>query len=190
MDTRYWGPSGWELFHLIAFKSENPEKILGMMKDVLPCKFCRESTAQYTEELPLKEDPGKWLYDIHNKVNQKLRSQCMNDPQVINPGPDPSFDEIKKRYEFLKPSKVPGRDFLFSIAANYPEIPLQEQKEVQQKFLSALSETYPFKSLQEVFRRYLSQNSPNLENQQTYMKWMYGLLDKLSEKLLVNIPSY
>ncbi|NDB84676.1 MAG: hypothetical protein EB127_18525, partial [Alphaproteobacteria bacterium] len=154
MDTRYWGPSGWELFHLIAFKSENPEKILGMMKDVLPCKFCRESTAQYTEELPLKGDPGKWLYDIHNKVNQKLRSQCMNDPQVINPGPDPSFDEIKKRYESLKPSKVPGRDFLFSIAANYPEIPLQEQKEVQQKFLSALSETYPFKSLQEVFREF------------------------------------
>lgn len=189
-DTRYWGPSGWELFHLIAFKSENPEKILGMMKDVLPCKFCRESTAQYTEELPLKEDPGKWLYDIHNKVNQKLRSQCMNDPQVINPGPDPSFDEIKKRYQSLKPSKVPGRDFLFSIAANYPEIPLQEQKEVQQKFLSALSETYPFKSLQEVFRRYLSQNSPNLENQQTYMKWMYGLLEKLSEKIDVKIPSY
>ena len=190
MDTRYWGPSGWELFHLIAFKSTNPEKILEMMKDILPCKFCRESTAQYVKELPLKGDPGKWLYDIHNKVNHKLRSQCVDDPLVINPGPDPSFEEIKKRYDSLKPSKVPGRDFLFSIAANYPDIPLQEQKEVQQKFLIALSEKYPFKYLQETFKKYITDTQPNLENQKTYMKWMYDLLKKLSEKIHAKIPSY
>lgn len=189
-DTRYWGPSGWELFHLIAFKSTNPEKILEMMKDILPCKFCRESTAQYVKELPLKGDPGKWLYDIHNKVNHKLRSQCVDDPLVINPGPDPSFEEIKKRYDSLKPSKVPGRDFLFSIASNYPDIPLQEQKEVQQKFLIALSEKYPFKSLQETFKKYITDTQPNLENQKTYMKWMYDLLKKLSEKIHAKIPSY
>ena len=55
---------------------------------------------------------------MHNKVNNKLRTQCADDPAVINPGPDPSFEEIKKRYDEMKPNNVPGRDFLFSVAVN------------------------------------------------------------------------
>lgn len=190
MDTRFWGPSGWQLFHLIAFQSPHPEELLLMIKDILPCRFCRESTTQFTHELPLKGDPGKWLYDLHNKVNHKLRTQAKDDPTVIDPGPDPSFEEIKKRYEKLKPFSVPGRDFLFSVSVNYPDNPEPDQMATQRRFLKLLSETYPFYSLRKVFDDYHSAHIPALENRKAYMKWMYGLLAALSKKVGVRIPSY
>ena len=118
MDTRFWGPSAWQLFHLIAFKADHPDDVLNQMKDILPCRFCRESTTQFVKEHPLRGDPGKWLYDLHNRVNDKLRSQCKDDPAVADPGPDPSFAEVKAKYMALKSTAVPGRDFLFSIAVN------------------------------------------------------------------------
>jgi hypothetical protein len=190
IDTRYWGPSGWQLFHLIAFRSPHPEELLLMIKDVLPCRFCRESTTQYTHELPMKGDPGKWLYDLHNKVNHKLRTQCKDDPTIVNPGPDPSFEEIKKRYMSMKMTQVPGRDFLFSVAVNYPDDPEPDQMAVQRRFLSLLADVYPFSELRTVFQKYHSQNVPELQNRKAYMKWMYGLLMSLSKKVGINIPSY
>jgi len=123
MDTRFWGPSAWQLFHLVAFRSEHPDDVLNAMKDILPCKFCRESTTQFVKDHPLRGDPGRWLYDIHNKVNNKLRKQAETDPTVVNPGDDPTFEEVKQRYMAMKPTQVPGRDFLFVVAANYPEHP-------------------------------------------------------------------
>lgn len=186
MDTRFWGPSGWQLFHLIAFRSENSTEFLESIDDILPCKFCRESTAQFMKELPLKGDPGKWMFDLHNMVNNKLRTQCRNDPAVIDPGPDPDFEDVKKKYESLKPKQIPGRDFLFSIAVNYPEQPTDEQMSVQRKFLNRLSKVFPFVT----FEKYIESNPANLESQKTYMKWMYGLLTHLSKKFHVSIPSY
>jgi hypothetical protein len=190
IDTRYFGPSGWQLFHLIAFRSPHPEEVLLMIKDVLPCRFCRESTAQFTRELPLKGDPGKWLYDLHNKVNHKLRTQCKDDPTIVNPGPDPSFEEVKERYMKMKPTNVPGRDFLFSVAVNYPDEPEPEQMAIQRRFLQLLADVYPFQELREVYDDYHSRHIPALENRKAYMKWMYGLLLALSKKIGIRIPSY
>jgi hypothetical protein len=85
MDTRFFGPPAWQLFHLIAFRSDHPDDVLNMMKDVMPCRFCRESTTQFVKEHPLRGDPGKWLYEIHNMVNDKLRTQAKTDPSVILP---------------------------------------------------------------------------------------------------------
>jgi hypothetical protein len=126
-DTTWWGPSAWQLFHLIAFMSPNPQQTLLEMKEMLPCKFCRASTAEFVKQHPLKGDPGKWLYDIHNMVNNKLRTQCADNPEVRDPGPDPSFEEVKKRYMAMKPTAVPGRDFLFAVASNYPDDPEQRR---------------------------------------------------------------
>jgi hypothetical protein len=190
IDTRFWGPSGWQLFHLIAFRSEHPEELLLMMKDILPCRFCRESTTQFTHELPLKGDPGKWLYDLHNKVNHKLRTQCKDDPAVVDPGPDPQFEDIKKRYMSMKPTQVPGRDFLFSIAVNYPDEPEPEQMAVQRRFLQLLAEVYPFQELRKIYKEYYNQHTPALENSKSYKRWMYGLLHALSKKIGADIPSY
>lgn len=190
MDTRFWGPSAWQLFHLIAFRSEHPDDVLNQMKDVLPCRFCRESTAQFVKEHPLRGNPGRWLYDIHNRVNAKLRSQAKTDPKVVNPGEDPSFEDVKKRYMAMKATQVPGRDFLFAIAANYPERPEPLDMATQRTFLYALVEAYPFLKLRKVFAQYLLDEEPQLESRQAYMHWMYGLLVRLSRIVGRPMPTY
>ena len=190
VDTRFWGPSGWQLFHLIAFRSDHPEDLLLLMKDVLPCKFCRESTTAFVKEHPLKGDAGKWLYDIHNMVNHKLRSQCKDNAEVIDPGPDPTFEDVKQRYESLKMVDVPGRDFLFSVASNYPIDPASEDMELQKTFMETLSEVYPFDKLRNTFQSYIKKRPVDLRNKKAYMKWMYGLLHKLSQTTNVKILSY
>jgi hypothetical protein len=190
MDTRYWGPSAWQLFHLIAFRSEHPDDVLNAMKDILPCKFCRESTTQFVREHPLRTDPGKWLYDIHNMVNAKLRNQAETDPTVVKPGEDPDFEDVKKRYMAMKPTQVPGRDFLFVVAANYPEHPDEPDMATHRHFLHALAETYPFETLRKVFAEYVADQEPTLDSRQSYMKWMYGLLTRLSKAVGTKIPTY
>ena len=181
IDTRYWGPSGWQLFHYIAFHSEHPDDVLNIMKDVLPCKFCRESTTQYVKDHPLRGDPAKWLYEIHNKVNHKLRTQCKDDPAVIDPGPDPTFEEVQHKYQSMKLTNVLGRDFLFSVAMNYPESPVEEDMALQRTFMRVLSDAYPMK---DHFK------DPVLDSRATYSKWMYAQLKSLSKKVRAPIPSY
>lgn len=187
MDTRFWGPSAWQLFHLIAFKSEHPDDVLNDIKDVLPCRFCRESTTQFVKEHPLRGDAGKWLYEIHNKVNDKLRKQAENDPTIVNPGEDPSFEEVKKKYDNMKPTAVPGRDFLFAIAYNYPETPEPQDMSTQRTFLHHLADAYPFQKMRKVFDKYVRENEPQLSSRKSYMKWMYELLKRLSDG---DIPTF
>lgn len=190
-DTTWWGPSAWQLFHLVAFLSKNPQQTLLEMKEMLPCKFCRASTAEFVAKHPLKGDPGKWLYEIHNMVNNKLRTQCASNPEVADPGPDPSFEEVKAKYLAMKPTQVPGRDFLFAMASNYPDDPQPEDMARHREFLAHLSESYPFEKLRTTFKSYLEKHSPvPLEHKKEYLKWMYGLLKSLSRSAHAEILSY
>ena len=187
IDTRYFGPSGWQLFHLIAFRSKHPDDVLQDMKDVLPCPFCRESTAKFVKEHPLRGDPGRWLYDIHNRVNAKLRGQADEDPTVIDPGPDPTFEEVKAKYMAMKPTAIPGRDFLMAVAYNYPDAPEPKDMSVQREFIKHLGEAYPFEELRKVVKAY---GEPDLTSQKTYTKWMHGLLVRLAKATKTSIRSY
>lgn len=189
MDTRFWGPSAWQLFHLVSFQ-EHPDDLLNFMKEILPCRFCRESTTQFVREHPLRGDPAKWLYEIHNMVNNKLRKQAEEDPKIVNPGPDPSFEEVKERYMSMKPNAVPGRDFLFAVSYNFPDAPEPEDMCRQRTFIEFLSRVYPFESLRKTFVWYLERNELNISSRLGYMKWMYGLLKALSKKARVEIPSF
>ena len=189
-DTRYWGPSAWQLFHHIAFFSPHPDDFLLSIKNILPCKYCRESTTQFMNEHPLRKEPAKWFYEIHNMVNDKLRTQAKTDPTIIKPPADPTFEEVKEQYKNMKPTSVPGRDFLFSLAANYPDSPEPPQMCQQRAFLHSLAEVYPFEELRETFQLYLRDNEPTLVNRRSYMKWMYRLLSVLSKKTGVKIPNY
>ena len=148
------------------------------MAEILPCRFCRASTTEYVKEHPLKGDPGKWVYDIHNMVNNKLRTQCKNDPKVINPGPDPSFEEVKKKYEHMDLKGVLGRDFLFSIAVNYPDDPTEGDKATQKRFLTHLEKVYPGAS---------GTIQADLTSRKSYMKSMYAFLKSVGGK---KMPPY
>jgi hypothetical protein len=133
MDTRFWGPSGWRLLHLITFTYDGSanakasvKEMFSMLPYVLPCKFCRQSLSEYYEADPLepalksRETLSRWLWRIHNMVNAKLRGQGLLIGQE-----DPSFTSVKKVYmeriaAGCSRTDFEGWDFLFSIAENYP----------------------------------------------------------------------
>jgi hypothetical protein len=176
IDTRYWGPSGWQLFHYIAEHASRPEPVLQQMHRVLPCKFCRDSTSKFVHDHPLKGDPVQWVYEIHNMVNDKLRTQCKDDAAVVDPGPDPTLEDVRRKYQSMKLTNVLGRDFLFAVAMNYPDAPTPEERATQEAFMRALSDAYPVKGL---FK------DPELASRNTYSKWMYAQL-----KSKRSMPSY
>ena len=187
MDTRYWGGSAWQLFHLIAEGSPSASKTLVFMHKVLPCKFCRASTTEFVHQHPLTKSkkPGRWLYEIHNMVNNKLTTQAKTDSTVILPDPDPTYEEIHKRYAELldkSPRAVPGRDFLFSIAYNYPTHPEPEDIATHEGFLKELKRTYPFPELRRTFASYVEMEPINVTSRTAYLHWMYELLRMLATK--------
>lgn len=193
MDTRFWGASGWQLFHLITFKTspEDARDVLDDIPTILPCKFCRASTTEFDNARPLKQPYTRWLYDLHNMVNHKLRTQCAEDPMVIDPGPDPTFEEVKARYERIaNPDAVPGRDFLMSVAYNFPMSPEPRDMSTQREFLHHLARAYPFDRLRSIVQQYIKAHEPTLTSQRTYTRWMYGLMKQLSDAVGVSIRSY
>jgi hypothetical protein len=125
MDTRFWGPSGWRLLHLIAAANDTKPKeatkiFWEKLPYILPCKFCRASLSEYYELHPIPStNIDKWLYKIHNCVNKKLRDQGQN------VAPDPPLAEVLSHYDSLlsqgcTKTYFPGWDFLFCIADNHP----------------------------------------------------------------------
>lgn len=130
MDTRFWGPSGWRFLHIISFQindgslliSNNVKTFFTHLSFVLPCKFCRYSLTEYYDKLPIPEsaeDFSRWMYDIHNCVNGKLRSQ-----KLLNE-PNPKWSMIQSRYkDWVKAPcntrQMLGWDFLYAIAYTTP----------------------------------------------------------------------
>ena len=135
MDTRFWGPSGWKLLHLVTFDYKySPQnaviyaQFLESLPYILPCKFCRASLTDYYKQYPFKTyvninpnlDLKKWMYNIHNCVNDKLRSQG------LNTNANPKYEDVKKIYEKLLKCDWQTQlsmmwDFLFAVAYNHPK---------------------------------------------------------------------
>ena len=192
MDTRFWGPSAWQLLHLVAHSQQGDpepyELFFNSVKQVLPCKFCRQSTTEFMEtELPLHprvKDTAHWLYDLHNRVNKKLRDQSKTDPQVRDPGPDPTFGVVRDHYTRLlrySPDQVkvvPGADFLSALAVNYPEKPTSDLVEDHSVFWTYLRAVFPFSHLRVRMNRYMEAHPlyDALQSRAAYKKWVYALL--------------
>ena len=114
MMTKVWGPAGWLLIHSIAYgypyainpdnpdhltKKEDYYKFFYYLGRVFPCKYCRDSYQQFFKELPIidklntRHDLCKWIYDIHNKVNDKLG---------VPASTRPTFEEVEAKYESFR----------------------------------------------------------------------------------------
>ena len=131
MDTRFWGPSGWFLFHLIAAAPTHQhydavKQWFTLMEFVLPCKFCRASFHDYLLLQPLTDEIvrnrelfSRWMYDIHNRVNDKLRGQGLI--TSVNP----TWKSVRSKYFTLQKtlctSPFIGWDFITSIAYSIPD---------------------------------------------------------------------
>ena len=117
--TRLWGPSGWLFLHCISFgypykiDPTNPEhlekqndyyRFFYYLGKVLPCKYCRNSYMDFfTQISPMsklgsRKEFTKWLYDIHNLVNDKLGVPKCDVP---------SFEEIEERYQSFRAACKP-----------------------------------------------------------------------------------
>jgi len=127
MDTRFWGPSGWKLLHLVAaspvHNKEAMTEWIRLLPYVLPCKYCRASLQEYYETAPPSlESPEKfshWMFTIHNMVNAKLRSQGLLKT------PNPQWSSVRKQYKEMSDSlcstsPIVGWDFFASVAYTTP----------------------------------------------------------------------
>jgi hypothetical protein len=160
MDTRFWGPYGWKFLHTLPY-AYNPrsDKERGAMKgflkllgEMLPCIYCRRSYTQYYKEMPVDNHLGsvarleKWMYELHNKVNGKLRGQGILKTK------NPSFKCIQSANKFLYENetgnkRVPGINFIYIIAFHYRNTTIRGKKQKYKKFFNYLSKIIHLKHI-------------------------------------------
>ena len=135
MDTRFWGPSGWKLLHLICEDHTSvfsPTESLASLASlasffetipyILPCKFCRASLTDYYRQHSFSKatNLSKWMYTIHNCVSEKLKKQG------LPVSPVPTFASVKTTYNRLLQCSWQEQlqlcwDFLFSVGYHHPK---------------------------------------------------------------------
>jgi len=204
MDTRFWGPPAWILLHSLAY-TYKPELadfyklFFGNLKYVLPCIYCRASFTEYTEILPIdnflnsKDDFFKWLYNIHNMVNGKLRGQGLIQWD------DPTFESIQEKYKNMiegielcktRDQSIMGWNFLYCIAFVYPEDGSNTAQTSHYHgyitFFNMLAKILPLEGeYRYYYNEYIKQNSiiEALKCRETLKIWVYHL-EKFMDKNL------
>jgi len=104
MLTSVWGPSMWHTLHTISFnypviptKEQKVKyyKYFMSLKDILPCKYCRENLKKNLKCVPLTMNTMKnrktlslWLYKLHETINKMLGKTS-----------GLTYDDIRNRYE-------------------------------------------------------------------------------------------
>lgn len=109
--TKIWGPCLWTALHSITFgypveptleQKKHYKEYFIATKNVLPCKYCRESYATFITAGPTaltddvfqsRDTLTKWLYKLHNTVNDKLKTDYK-----IN------YSDVQTRYEAYRAS--------------------------------------------------------------------------------------
>jgi hypothetical protein len=107
--TKIWGPHIWKTLHFISFNYPNDpsyeqKKVYKLffetLGEVLPCNSCSESYLNLISNGPTKicdevfenrQTLTKWLFDLHQTVNNKL---CVNYGVT--------YEEICERYESFR----------------------------------------------------------------------------------------
>src|SRR3990167_988983 len=216
MDTCFWGPDGWKLSHSIVHmfpnNPSNDDKLYYYLffesfKYILPCIYCRRSFSEYTQKHPIinclknKDSLTKWLYDIHNMVNDKLRKQGYNTKQ------DPSYDNICQYYDnyindinYNDCINMPGWDFLYCIFYNYPD-DVNEPKKLPKDysvverhphyiiFLNSLIYVLPFKKVKNILNKY-SLDKLIINKKDDFMKLIHDLEKCVSSYINKKCMSY
>lgn len=107
--TKIWGPKLWFSLHCISFgypeqptpeQREKYKQFFESIQYVLPCIYCRESCSKMYHQLNNqisdehfkdRKSLTKWLYDLHNQVNNKLGKKF-----------DLSYHDVCKYYESFR----------------------------------------------------------------------------------------
>lgn len=107
MLTSVWGPSMWHTLHAISFNYPiNPTKkqkreyleFFKSLKNILPCKYCRENYIQNIKTVPLnmntmnnRETFSRWLYKLHEEINTMLGKTS-----------NLTYNDVRNRYEMFR----------------------------------------------------------------------------------------
>lgn len=211
MNTQFWGPDGWKLLHSIAQNYPvNPDvktqqlyvNFYESIKYVLPCIYCRNSYTEYIEQLPVRDftknrdSMTRWLYELHNKVNGKLRGQGLLHEQ------DPVYKEVVRRYEsYVREVNAgdctcfPGMLFIYCVLFNFP-LKKEEMDPVRYAhyilFFNYLAEILPFPRIKEHFQEFLRKHPIEhaMESRATIKRWGYKLENHLYRKFGKKCMSY
>ncbi len=115
MMTNIWGPTGWVFLHAVTFgypmdpqkfdednglsagtTAERYRSFFEACGFVFPCRYCRESYQQFIIDDPVanalenRESLTRWLWRIHERVNQKLEKKGI------------TYEELVERYEAFR----------------------------------------------------------------------------------------
>jgi mitochondrial FAD-linked sulfhydryl oxidase len=84
-DKQTWGPKLWEVMHTFSFaypiSPSNTQKqsainFFSSIGHLIPCSHCSQHCLDYTKQNPpqvqTKQSLVNWVYNFHNKVNQRL----------------------------------------------------------------------------------------------------------------------
>lgn len=104
MLTSVWGPPMWHSLHTISFnypvnpsdKDKNDYLIFfKSLKNILPCKYCRDNFKKNLKQLPLnkstmknRETLSRWVYNLHEMVNTNLGKKS-----------NLTYEKVRDRYE-------------------------------------------------------------------------------------------
>jgi hypothetical protein len=107
MMTSIWGPPLWHVLHTISFNyPNNPTKeqkknyynFYNNLKNILPCKYCRDNLNDNLKKLPLTRHEFKnrltlsmWVYNLHEIVNL-----------LLNKKSGLTYNEVRERYEHFR----------------------------------------------------------------------------------------
>jgi hypothetical protein len=107
MLTSVWGPSMWHTLHTISFnypvKPTKKEKInyykfYLSLKDILPCKYCRQNYVKNIKSVPInmktmknRASLSKWVYELHEEINRMLGKKS-----------NLTYEDVKLRYEMFR----------------------------------------------------------------------------------------
>ena len=107
MLTSVWGPPLWHVLHCISFNypnkptkadKKNYRRFIMCLKNVLPCKYCRENLKKNLKTLPLRDDDlknrtcfSKWIYKLHELINAMLGKKS-----------GLKYCDVRERYEHFR----------------------------------------------------------------------------------------
>jgi len=107
MITYIWGPAFWHILHTISFNYPvNPTlknkiyhyKFIKNLKNILPCKYCRDNLKKNFKIFPLTIDVfknrynfSKYIFDLHELINHMLNKKS-----------NLTYELVRDRYELFR----------------------------------------------------------------------------------------
>jgi hypothetical protein len=192
MNTQQWGKPFWFFLDGLSCKytlkkKRTYEAFFDLLRDMLPCIYCRISYAQFIQEAPitkyLYEEDGcvKWIYDIHEKVNDKLRKQGYKS------GNKKKLTTFKRELQCFNESDKRFIDSFWLVLFTTAFIYESHKKTKYINFLKLLSDILPNGKLKTCFNKSLCKNinymKKCLKSQYTYIKLIYKIYSDICPEI-------